>query len=165
MLASAAAVQPIDAMDASPAVNSSGSIPDPFVTARRGPRPDSHRYSSFDLQTFAHSQTSPAQARRALEAHLTETNKRLEEASRLGTTLVQQRTDIEARIKDVERQQGERDLNPELRQKLIEVEKEFHEVGRESARAFLAPKARLGSLENVSNGTLDSESRVQFHST
>ena len=160
MSVSTAALQPLDAIDRTPDVKKDEAMADPFVTARRGPRPDSHRYSSFDLQTFAHNQTSPAQARRALEAHLTETNRRLEEASRLGTTLVQQRTEIEARIKDVERQRGEREINPELRQKLIEVEKEYNEVGRESARAFLAPKARLASLENGSIGTLDLESRV-----
>ena len=156
----AATSRPLDTMDEALGIKQNEAMADPFVTARRGPRPDSHRYSSFDLQTFANNQSSPAQARRALEAHLTETNRRLEEASRLGTTLVQQRTEIEARIKDVERQQGEREINPELRQKLIEVEKEYNEVGRESARAFLAPKARLASLENGSTGTLDPESRV-----
>ena len=160
MSLSAATPQLPDSVDRESGIKQDAAMADPFVTARRGPRPDSHRYSSFDLQTFANNQTSPAQARRALEAHLTETNRRLEEASRLGTTLVQQRTDIEARIKDVERQQGEREINPELRQKLMEVEREYNEVGRESARAFLAPKARLASLENGSSGNLDPESRV-----
>ena len=50
------------------------------------------------------------------------------------------------RLKDVEKQQSEGDITPELRQKLVEVEKEYNEVGRETARAFL-PKSRVSSAE------------------
>jgi hypothetical protein len=47
---------------------------------------------------------------------------------------------------EVEKQQSEGDITPELRQKLAEIEKEYNEVGRESARAFL-PKSRVSSSE------------------
>ncbi|EKD12472.1 uncharacterized protein L3040_008201 [Drepanopeziza brunnea f. sp. 'multigermtubi'] len=105
------------------------------------------RFSHFDNQLFALGPTaSPDQAKRALEAHLAETERRIQEASKLGTTLVQQRKDLADRLKDVERQQSEGDITPELRQKLVEVEKEYNEVGRESARAFL-PKSRVSSAE------------------
>jgi hypothetical protein len=40
----------------------------------------------------------------------------------------------------VEQQQDESDIGPDLRQKLVELEKEYNDIGRESARAFLAPK-------------------------
>jgi F0F1-type ATP synthase membrane subunit b/b' len=90
--------------------------------------------------------TSPDQAKRALEAHLAETERRIQEASKLGTTLVQQRKDLAERLKEVEKQQSEGDITPELRQKLVEIEKEYNEVGRESARAFL-PKSRVSSSE------------------
>ncbi|KAL8965818.1 MAG: hypothetical protein Q9197_006310 [Variospora fuerteventurae] len=101
-----------------------------------------HRYSSFDNRLFTdnHPSSSPNNAKRALEAHLAETERRLNEASKLGTTLVEQRQKISARLREVESQQNETELAPELRQRLREIEKEYNEVGRESARAFLGPK-------------------------
>lgn len=118
---------------------------DPFLLASTSS--NHHRFSHFDSQLFALGPaTSPEQAKRALEAHLTETERRIQEASKLGTTLVQQRKDLEDRLKDVEKQQDDGDITPELRQKLVEIEKEYNEVGRESARAFL-PKSRVSSSE------------------
>jgi len=90
--------------------------------------------------------TSPDQAKRALEAHIAETERRIQEASRLGTSLVQQRKELGERLKEVEKEQTEGDITPELRQKLVEIEKEYNEVGRETARAFL-PKSRVSSNE------------------
>lgn len=114
-------------------------------------RRSSQRYSAFDNQLFSQSQStaSPGQAKRALEAHLSETDRRLEEASKLGTALVQQRKDLADRIKEVEAQQSEHEIGPELRQKLIDVEREFNEIGRDSARAFLAPRTPGGPLSEV----------------
>lgn len=106
-----------------------------------------HRFSHFDTRMFAlGSETSPEQVKRALEAHLAETERRIQEASRLGTTLVDQRSQLSERLKEVDKQQTEEDITPELRQKLIEIEQEYNEVGRESARAFL-PKSRVASSE------------------
>lgn len=118
---------------------------DPFLTA---PASSGHqRFSHFDNQLFALGPaTSPEQAKRALEAHLAETERRIQDASKLGTTLVQQRADLAARLKDVEKQQNEGDITPELRQKLQDIEKEYNDVGRETARAFL-PKSRVSSNE------------------
>ncbi|MCJ1479622.1 hypothetical protein MMC13_008308 [Lambiella insularis] len=128
---------------------------DPFTTgAGQEQRRLPHRYSSFDTQLFAlnHSASSPSQAKRALEAHLTETDRRLHEASKLGTALVKQRKDLSDRLNEVERQKGEREIGPELRQKLIEVEKEYNEIGRDSARAFLGPRSRLQPTDEGANG-------------
>jgi hypothetical protein len=117
---------------------------DPFSSSTSS---NHHRFSHFDTQLFALGPaTSPDQAKRALEAHLTETERRIQEASKLGTTLVQQRKDLEDRLKEVEKQQNDGDITPELRQKLVEIEKEYNEVGLESARAFL-PKSRVSSAE------------------
>lgn len=114
---------------------------DPFLSNSH------HRYSNFDNQLFALGPTtSPEQAKRALEAHLAETERRIQDASKLGTTLVQQRKELSDRLKEVEKQQSEGDITPELRQKLVDIEKEYNEVGRESARAFL-PKSRVSSGE------------------
>jgi len=118
---------------------------DPFLSASTGP--NHHRFSHFDPQLFSLGPTtSPNQAKRALEVHLAETDRRIQEASKLGTTLVQQHKDLSERLKEVEKQQSEGDITPELRQRLIEIEKEYNEVGRESARAFL-PKSRVSSSE------------------
>ena len=121
---------------------------DPFVSSRPDARRASHRYSAFDTQLFATYQpvASPTAAKRALESHLTETDRRLEEASKLGTALVKQRQEIAQRLKEVQDRQEE-EIGPELRQKIVEVEKEYHELGRESARAFLSHKARSTNVE------------------
>ncbi|KAL8945852.1 MAG: hypothetical protein Q9222_007666 [Ikaeria aurantiellina] len=110
-----------------------------------------HRYSSFDTGLFTenHPSSSPSHAKRALEAHLAETERRLQETSKLGTNLVEQRQKLSARLREVEVQQNQHELRPELRQRLIEIEKEYNEVGRESARAFLGP--RSDSAGNVAD--------------
>ncbi|KAJ5794871.1 Pleckstrin homology domain Mcp5-type [Penicillium paradoxum] len=132
-----------------------GSMEDPFV-AKSGkfavPR-DSHRYSSFDTQLYSLNASSPAQAKRALEAHLAETERRLEEASKLGTALIEQQQQLSEQLKEVEQQQDEGEMGPELRRKLADLEKEYNEIGRESARAFLGPKRLAGGPEDAQPGT------------
>jgi hypothetical protein len=135
---------------------------DPFLSSSTSSA--HHRFSHFDNQLFALGPTtSPDQAKRALEAHLAETERRIRDASKLGTTLVQQREDLAERLKEVEKQQNEGDITPELRQKLVEIEKEYNEVGRESARAFL-PKSRISSGEFGSSPyTGETKVCLQFH--
>ncbi|EEY15869.1 anucleate primary sterigmata protein A [Verticillium alfalfae VaMs.102] len=70
----------------------------------------------------------------------------MEEAGKLGTALVQQRKELAQRLKEVEKLQAEGDLTDELRTKLAEIEKEYNDVARETARAFL-PKQRVPSNE------------------
>ncbi|TVY45641.1 Anucleate primary sterigmata protein A [Lachnellula subtilissima] len=122
---------------------------DPFLSSSTSSA--HHRFSHFDSQLFALGPTtSPEQAKRALEAHLAQTEQRIQDASKIGTTLVQQRKELEDRLKEVEKQQSEGDITPELRQKLIDIEKEYNDVGRESARAFL-PKSRVTSGERAAS--------------
>lgn len=126
---------------------------DPFTIETPPPPKNQQRYSSFDTQLFAlnHPSSSPAQAKKALEAHLAETDRRIQETSKLGTTLVQQRTNLSQRLQDVGLQDGDSKIGPELRQKLVEIEKEYNEVGRQSARAFLGPKSDTSGLGEGSN--------------
>ena len=122
-------------------INQSG---DPFtIETPSSDRMSALRHSSFDTQLFAlnHPSSSPAQARKALEAHLAETDRRIQETSKLGTTLVQQRVNLSQRIRDVESQGEGEKITPELRQKLKEIEREYNEVGRQSAKAFLGGRA------------------------
>ena len=129
-------------------------------TQAQHPRP--HRYSSFDTQLFASGNltSSPTQVKRALEAHLAETERRLQEASKLGTSLVQQRQDLADRLKDVEKQQQEGEIGPELRQKLANIEKEYNEVGRETTRAFLGSKSRVPLSEEGADASFAINGRV-----
>ena len=131
-------------------------VEDPFARPIGEPRRASHRYSAFDLHYFAQNQPSesPSSAKRALEAHLLETDRRLEDASKLGTALVQQRSKIADRLKEVEQLQNEREIGPELKQKLVDVEKEYNELGRDSARASMAPKGRPTGTEETANGQI-----------
>ncbi|RJE24091.1 hypothetical protein PHISCL_03580 [Aspergillus sclerotialis] len=127
---------------------------DPFVSSPEGGTVrESHRYSSFDTQLFSLDASSPAQAKRALEAHLAETERRLEEASKLGTALIDQQRELSDKLKEVERQQDDSEIGPELRQKLVELEKEYNEIGRETTRAFLAPKRLAGVADDAVPGT------------
>lgn len=124
-------------------VDSPNGRDDPFTSTPSQIRPPhSHRYSSFDTELFVQNNqtSSPSQAKRALEAHLAETERRLQEASKLGTTLVQQRKNLSERLREVEAHQADEEIGPELRQKLVDIEKEYTEVSRESVRAFLGPK-------------------------
>ena len=116
---------------------------DPFTSTPTMQPPRPHRYSSFNSGLFAenHPSSSPSHAKRALEAHIAETERRLQETSKLGTTLVEQRQRLSARLREVELQQNQQELGPELRQRLVDIEKEYNEVGRESARAFLGSKS------------------------
>ncbi|KAJ5958614.1 Pleckstrin homology domain Mcp5-type [Penicillium vulpinum] len=137
------------------ATGSFASMEDPFVanSGRPAMSRDSHRHSSFDTQLYSLNASSPAQAKRALEAHLAETERRLEEASRLGTALIDQQRQISDQLKEVEQQQNEGEMSPELRRKLSDLEKEYNEIGRESARAFLAPKRLAGGPDDAQLGS------------
>ncbi|KAI0839416.1 hypothetical protein F5Y06DRAFT_303148 [Hypoxylon sp. FL0890] len=120
---------------------------DPFVAGASTPGSSHQRFSSFDPQAFALGpHASPAQAKRALEAHLAETDRRMEEAGKLGTALVQQRKELTERLREVEKLETEGELSDDLRQRLAEIEKDYNDVARESARAFL-PKQRVPSSE------------------
>jgi len=118
---------------------------DPFVA---NPTGSNHlRHSNFDAQLFALSPGTPAeQVRRAIQAHLQDTERRMAEAGKLGTALVQQQKELTERLKEVEQLQAESELSPELQQRLAEIEKDYNDVARETARAFL-PKQRIPSNE------------------
>ncbi|AEO65008.1 uncharacterized protein THITE_2111495 [Thermothielavioides terrestris NRRL 8126] len=127
------------------AASAAGDASDPFLASPSGP---THlRHSNFDTQLFALAPGSSAeQVKRAIEAHLRDTERRMEEAGKLGTALVQQQKQLTEKLREVEQLQSEAELSPELRQRLIEIEKDYNEVARESARALL-PKQRVPSNE------------------
>jgi hypothetical protein len=137
---------------------------DPFTAGSH----DAHRqrYAAFDDSQFSlYLNGSPMQAKRALEAHLAETTRRLEETSHLGNALVQQRRELEDKLQEVGQQQQDNDIGPELRQRLAELEKEFNDVGRETARAFL-PKSRVPSGEtDAGSGAFIYSSEAQHSPT
>jgi hypothetical protein len=134
------------------ALDEAGQVNDPFLS--KSGAANHHRYSHFDTELFSLGPAaSPEQAKRALEAHLAETERRIQEASKLGITLVQQQKELSERLKEVEKQQNDGEITPELRQRLEEIEREYNEVGRESARAFL-PKSRVSSSEMAANDAM-----------
>jgi hypothetical protein len=138
---------------------------DPFVSASS--TASSHlRFSDFDQELFAAGPGSdPRQAKRALEAHLAETDRRLDEAGKLGTALVSQRKALAEQLQEVDKLQAEEELAPDLRKKLVDIEKDYNDLARESARVFL-PKQRVTSNENPGSPfMLDSRSgRVRSNS-
>lgn len=130
-------------------VQDGGSAEDPFLSASTNGNGHHapHRYASYDNQLSSlYNTNSPSHAKRALEAHLKDTERRIQDASRLGQTLLKQRKDLSERLKDVELEQDDNEVGPELQKKLAELEREFTQVGKESARAFL-PKGRVVSQD------------------
>lgn len=144
MTTSVASDEPVAA-----SASTTGDAFDPFVSTPSGP---AHlRHSPFDTQLFSLPPGSSAeQVKRAIEAHLRDTERRMEEAGKLGTALLQQQKQLVEKLREVEQLQSEAELSPELRQRLIEIEKDYNEVARESARALL-PKQRVPSNETQSS--------------
>lgn len=153
----------------SPAAPSMDGYPDPFTsTTSPSAQLPRQRFSAFDSQLFSLGpNASPAQAQQALKAHLAETDRRMEQAGKLGTALVQQRKELTERLKDVEKLQAEEEVSEDLKQKLADIEKEYNEVAKESARAFL-PKLRVPSNEAAAGSPYVLEGgrsgRVSYHS-
>ncbi|KAF7186386.1 Anucleate primary sterigmata protein A [Pseudocercospora fuligena] len=131
------------------AVSANGSF-DPFTGSPHAQPAPALRYAAFDTDQFSlYSTNSPTSAKRALEAHLKDTDRRLRDAGQLGTTLTKQRRELEAKLKEVEQLQQDSEVPPELQIRLSELEREYNEVGRDSARAFL-PKSRVASETEAS---------------
>jgi len=82
---------------------------------------------------------SPSQIKKPLESHLEDTNKRLELIGNIGEKLIAQKEQLADRIKEVGSQNGD-EITPELKQRLADLEREYNEVGKESARAFMSSK-------------------------
>ncbi|KAI5362434.1 Putative pleckstrin domain, PH-like domain superfamily [Septoria linicola] len=117
---------------------------DPFTNSPSG-YTGPQRYAAFDNSQFSMlSTSSPSSARRALEAHMRDTDRRIKDAARLGMTLTSQRSELAAKLKEVEQMQQDGEIPAELQGRLAELEREYNELGRESARAFL-PKSRVAS--------------------
>ena len=68
-------------------------------------------------------------------------------------------------MKEVEQQHDEGEIGPDLRRKLIDLEKEYNEVGRETARASLGPKSRLVASDDGGQGTPSLDGRVSTYSS
>lgn len=117
-------------------VDDNRSSQDPFLGTPQDEK--RHRYSGFDNTLFSlYANGSPSQAKRALEAHLLETERRLNEASKLGQVLIDQRKELEDKLHEVESQQQHNEITPDLRKRLLELENEVNEVSRDTARAFV----------------------------
>ncbi|PON22675.1 hypothetical protein TGAM01_v208361 [Trichoderma gamsii] len=120
---------------------------DPFVSAS-STTPAHFRFSDFEQELRAASSASdPRSAKRTLEARLAETDRRLDEAAKLGTALVSQRKTLAEQLQEIDSLPTEEELAPELRKRLVDIEKDYNDLARESARAFL-PKQRVTSSEN-----------------
>lgn len=134
-------------------------LEDPFVShtpVETHAQRDSHRYSTFDAHLFSLNTASPSHAKRALKAHLAETERRLHETSKLGTALVEQQRELTDKLTEVENQQADGEIGQDLRQKLCELEKEYNEIGRQTARVALGPKLRaLGQEDGLTTPSLE----------
>ncbi|KAI1627105.1 hypothetical protein EDD37DRAFT_621387 [Exophiala viscosa] len=126
-------------------------LSDPFLDDTQSRRlSHAHRYSSLiDPESITlGATTSPSQAKRSIIAHIAETERRLHDTQKLGQSLLQQQSELNEKLREVEEQQGDAEITPELRQRLADLEKEHNDVGKEIARALLGPKSRAVSGED-----------------
>lgn len=79
---------------------------------------------------------------------MAEVQRQLEETSKVGTALIDQQQKLEEHLKVLEDQKDEGEISPELRQRLADLEHEYAETERETARAILAPKRLAGSSDD-----------------
>lgn len=128
-------------------LNGSGDQIDPFVDNERDEPSSSARQHASHLTSDESSYpTSTSQAKRTIEAHLQETEKRLHQTQKLGTSLLQQQSDLTEKLQELEQHKDEPEISGELRNRLVQLEKEHDDIGREIARALL-PKSRVVSAE------------------
>jgi hypothetical protein len=113
---------------------------DPFTTST--PLRDASSDDLNVLTVLALPTTSTSQAKRTLQAHLSEIRKRSEVTGQLCRDLVKQEEEIKARLLDLE-DAGDH-MGSDLESKLAELEKEYIDVGRETARALLTNKIMGG---------------------
>jgi hypothetical protein len=129
---------------------STSGMMDPFIDHTSSEHAShAHRYSALvdpEAITLGAS-TSPSQVKRSLEAHITETERRLHDTQKLGQSLLQQQADLQEKLREVDQQQGDAEISPELRRRLADLEREHNDVGKEIARALLGPKSRAVSGE------------------
>lgn len=129
---------------------STSGMMDPFIDHTPSEHAShAHRYSALvdpDAITLGAS-TSPSQVKRSLEAHIIETERRLHDTQKLGQSLLQQQADLQEKLREVDQQQGDAEISPELRRRLADLEREHNDVGKEIARALLGPKSRAVSGE------------------
>lgn len=118
-----------------------------------------HRFSSrFDVDPLDLNNTSsPSQVKRTIEAHLQETDRRLLDTQKLGTSLLKQREDLTSRLEEVEQYQDEAQIPGDLRKRLADIEREHADVGREVARALIGPKSKQDDLQPNDPGVFTSQ--------
>ncbi|GAW15238.1 hypothetical protein ANO14919_046470 [Xylariales sp. No.14919] len=76
------------------------------------------------------------QATWALKACIEDIDRRMDEAGKIGTALAQNRSELNERLDEMAQLPPEEELTPELRKKLADMEKDYNEVTRQSARFF-----------------------------
>lgn len=120
--------------------------PDPFA-----PTP-TRKLNAFEVQLLSPNHpnglaTSPEEAKAQLLQLIAENERKIEEAGKLGTTLVNTHNELKASLEEVE-VEGQRDgeISDELARRLRDIEREFTEAGRDSSR-ILAAKSRASSGE------------------
>lgn len=118
-----------------------------------------HRFSSrFDIEPLDLSSTSsPSQLKRTLEAHLQETDRRLQHTQQLGNSLLKQREGLTSKLEEVEQFQDEAQIPVDLRRKLADIEREHADVSREVARALIAPKPKQDDSQLTDSGVFTSQ--------
>lgn len=108
---------------------------DPFVSTP----PHAHPSPQKSDENKPPSNEAVQQTRKALERYISDTDKRIQEASTLGTSLLQSRKKLVSQLQNFSQIESADKIGPELQSKLIDIEREHAALSKETARAFNNP--------------------------
>jgi len=118
-------------------------------TSTTDPQTPIHQIRSTNAATYLSlSDKSPADIKRKLEQRLADTKAKMYSVGKLGESLVKQEKELNDRIKEMELQgqNNEDEIRPDLREKLTDLENGFKEIEKESAKAFSKTIPFLGKV-------------------
>jgi hypothetical protein len=108
---------------------------DPFAS-----RPGGEPEASEDAPPRIELPSSADQMKRTLQAHLADTQRQKINAGKLGERWVAHEQELRNCIREIEEGLTNDTVDPELKRKLSDLEKEYMDVGRETNRAMLTSK-------------------------
>jgi len=110
-----------------------------------GPVTPAHLIRPTSGAIISLSDRSHSDIKHKLELRLADTKARLLSVGKIGESLIKQQEDLTERIKELDAQPSDDEIQPELHSKLADLENGFREVERESAK-FVKTVPFLGKV-------------------
>lgn len=109
---------------------------DPFVTTPSHKQPSKANGTFYDADSqHLNADNAALHAKHALETYIKDTDRRIQDASTLGTSLLQSRKRLVAQLNQVSKHRDSDEITPDLQAKLVELERDHSALSRDTARA------------------------------